>query len=260
MKRIALLAAGLFAAQAAPAGVYIETVERDLKTGETSLEQKMYIQNGLGRFVDDEGQGSIVRGDTIYVIDEGDKSYIELDKATMEQLATRMNAEMAKLKEQLAKLPAEQRAQMEQMMGGAMMGGGQWTVEVRDTGKTDKVDGRTCKLWDVTRNGELDEQICVVPYSALPGNEDLEKVFANFAKVFEEMAKSVPMLSGMMTNEWEAQAKTKGFPVRRRDYENGKLGDEETVVKVWREQAIPASTFEIPAGFKKKQMPMGPDR
>ena len=37
-------------------------------------------------------------------------------------------------------------------------------------------------------------------------------MFANFAKVFEEMAKSVPMMAGMMTNEFSAQAKVNGFP------------------------------------------------
>jgi len=50
--------------------------------------------------------------------------------------------------------------------------------------------------------------------------------------------------------------KANGVPVRRRVYENGKLGDEETLVKTWREEAIPASMFEIPAGYKVK--PMGP--
>ena len=61
--------------------------------------------------------------------------------------------------------------------------------------------------------------------ASLPGKENFQAVFANFAKVFEEMAKSVPMLAGMMTNEFSAQAKVNGFPVRSRGYENGKLGD-----------------------------------
>ena len=72
------------------------------------------------------------------------------------------------------------------------------------------------------------------------------------------MAKSVPMLSGMMASEFSAQVKANGYPVRRRAYENGQLVDEETLVKVWREETIPASMFEIPAGYKVKQMPMGP--
>jgi len=264
MKRIALIAGGLLAAQAAFAGVYVETVDQNLTTNATNLKQKMYVQGGVGRFIDANGRGSLIKGDTMYIIDDQDKSYIVFDKATMQQLATKLNAEMEKIKAQLAKMPPEQRAQMEQMLGGAggMLGdsGQKWTVEVADTGKSDKVDGRACKLWDVTRNGELDEQICVVPYSALPGKENFQQVFSNFAKVFDEMAKSVPMLAGMMGNEFSAQQKTNGYPVRHRGYESGKLGDEVTVVKTWREEAIPASMLEIPAGYKQKQMPMGPAR
>jgi outer membrane lipoprotein-sorting protein len=259
MKRIAMLVGGLVAAHSAFAGIYVETVSHDLKTDTTQLSQKMYVQDGSGRFVDDGGRTTLIKGDTMYIIDDSDQSYIVFDKATMEQVAKQITAAMEKMKEQMAKLPPEQRAQLEQAMGGAGMGAGQkWSVDAIDTGTSDKVGGRACKLWDVKRNDKLDEQICVVPYAALPGKEDLKVVFAKFAKVFEEMAKSVPMLSGMMSNEFSALVKANGYPVRSRSYDNGKLADDETLVKVWREEAIPASMFEIPAGYKPKKMPMGP--
>ena len=259
MKRIATIAAWLLAAHSVSAGVYVETVDHNRTTNTTEQKQKMYVQSGSGRFVDTDGRATLIKGDTLYIIDDSDQSYVVFDKATMAQMAEQLNAGIAKMKDQLAKLPPEQRAQVEQQMGGMLSGEGKgWTVDVADTGKSDKVDGRPCKLWDVTRNGELDEQICVVPYSALPGKEDFQKVFASFARAFEEMAKSVPMMAGMMSNEFSAQVKANGFPVRRQSYERGKLGDEETLVKVWREEAIPASTFEIPAGYKQKQMGRGP--
>jgi hypothetical protein len=260
MKYVVILVAGLLAAPVT-AGVYVETVDNNLSTGSSRLKQKMYVQNGAGRFVDDEGRVTLIKGGGMYVIDDSDKSYIALDKATMEQLAKQLNEAMAQAKEQLAKLPPDQRAQMEQMMGGALGGEGQkWTVEVADTGKTDKVNGRSCKLLDVTRNGQLDEQICVVPYSSLPGKEDFQAVFAGFAKAFEDLAKAAPMLAGRMENEFTAQKKANGFPMRRRAYENGSLINEESVVKVWREEAVPASMFEIPAGYKAKSMTMGPGK
>ena len=45
-----------------------------------------------------------------------------------------------------------------------------------------------------------------------------------------------------------------GFPVRARDYENGKLSDVERLMKVWREENVPASMFTVPAGYKRKTM------
>jgi Domain of unknown function (DUF4412) len=261
MKRIALYALGTCAAGLANAGVYVEMVDQDLATSQSELTQKMYVQGGLGRFVDDEGRATLIKNDTLYIIDDADRSYVVFDKAAMEQLAKKLNAGIERMKEQMAKLPADQRSQMEKALAGQIPGmGGELekaTIEVIDTGKTDKVDGRACRLWDLKRNGELDEQLCVTPYSALPGNENLQQIFANFAKVFEEMAKSVPMLAGDMDREFEAQAKVNGFPVRTRPYDNGKLGDRVQLMKVWREEKIPASMFDVPAGYKQKQMQLG---
>ena len=81
----------------------------------TELSQKMYVQNGLGRFVDAGGRATLIKNGTLYIIDDADKSYIAFDKATMEKLAKKINAAMAQMKDQLAKLPPEQRAQMEQI-------------------------------------------------------------------------------------------------------------------------------------------------
>jgi hypothetical protein len=259
MKLKLWMACGALAAQAASAGVYVEMVDHDIKADQTTLAQKIYVQNGNGRFVDDKGHATLIKNGTFYIIDDTDKTYVMFDKATMEQLAKKISDAMEKMKAQLAQLPAEQRAQMEQMMPGLSGNDRKWTVEVVDTGKSDKVDGRACRVWDIKREGVLDDQWCVVPYSALPGKENFAAAFANFAKVFEEMAKSVPMMAGMMTNEFSAQSKVNGFPVRSRGYDEGKLGDDEQVMKVWREETIPAAIFEIPAGYKQKQMPMGPN-
>jgi len=261
MKRIALYALGTCAASTVNAGVYVEMVDHDLTTNKSELTQKMYVQGGLGRFVDEEGRATIIKNNTLYIVDDSDQTYVVFDKAAMEQLAKKLNAGIEKMKEQMAKLPPEQRAQMEQALGGQMPGltgeVERAKIEVIDTGKTDKVDGRACRVWDMKRNGELDEQICVAPYTSLPGNENFQQIFANFAKVFEEMAKSVPMLAGDMDREFEAQAKVNGFPVRTRSYEDGKLGDREQLMKVWREEKMPASTFEVPAGYKQKQVQLG---
>jgi len=261
MKLIYGSVAALFVAQTAGAGVYVEMVDHNIATNTTKPSQKMYLEGGSGRIVDDSGHVSIIKGNTMYIVDEAEKTYVVFDKATMDKLAKKMNDELAQVKDQLAKLPPEQRAQMEAAMGKipGMAGNDQkWTVEALDTGKSDKVDGRACKLWDIKRNDELDEQVCVVPFASLPGKENFQAVFGNFSKVFDEMAKSVPMLAGMMGNEFSAHVKTNGYPVRLRSYENGKLAPEETLMKVWREEAVPASMFEIPAGYKLKQMSMGP--
>jgi hypothetical protein len=261
MNRWLIGAALCFAARCALAGTYVELFDHDLKTNSSQLAQKMYVQDGNGRFVDTEGRTTLIKGNTMYILDDSDKTYIAFDKATMQELAKKIKAAMDKAKEQISKLPPEQRAQAEQMMGGPMAGMDadtqKYTVDAVDTGKSDKVEGRACKVWDIKRNGQLDDQYCVAAFSALPGKENFQTVFANFAKVFEEMTKTVPMLSGMMANEFDALSKVNGYPVRTRGYSDGKLEDTEHLVKTWREESMPASLFDIPAGYKQKQMPMG---
>ena len=127
MKRTYLFALGALIAQAAGAGVYVEMVDHDIKTDKTTLSQKMYVQSGNGRFVDAEGHATVIKDNTFYIIDDTDKSFVALDKATMEQLAKKISAAMEQMKEQLAQMPPEQRAQMEQMIPGMSDGGKKWT-------------------------------------------------------------------------------------------------------------------------------------
>ncbi len=264
MKIITLLAMAAGMTGLAHAGVYVEMVDHEIAANKTTLVQKLYIQGNSGRFVDtpadsdSHATATIIKDGTLYAVDDTDKTYVTLDKATLEQFGKKLSAAMEQVKEQLSKLPAEQREQAERALSKQMPSFGgesqRRSVEAIDTGKSDKVGGRACRIWDLKRNGELDEQLCVVPFASLPGKENIQGVFGNFAKVFEEMAKTVPMLAGLMSNEFAAQEKINGFPVRSRDYENGQLADVERLMSVWREESIPAATFDIPAGYRKKSM------
>ena len=76
MKRTLIVVLGALGAQVASAGVYVELVDHDIKSGKTELAQKMYVQEGAGRFVDPEGRVTLIKGGTLYIIDETDKSYV----------------------------------------------------------------------------------------------------------------------------------------------------------------------------------------
>jgi hypothetical protein len=260
MKHAVTLITGLLAVGAAQAGVYIESVDRDVRTNKIEPSQKMYVQNGSGRFVDPTGATALIKGDVLYILNDAEKSYTVLDKPTIDALAKKINAQFDQVKEQLARLPPEERAQVEAVMAKqvpALAGKLNYTIDAKDTGKSDTVEGRACKVWNVTRNGELDEQMCVASFNQLPGKEDLQAVFKRFAAVYEEIAKSSQILDGAMMNEFNALTKINGYPLRSRDYDNGKLGDTERLVKVWREESFPASMFEVPAGYRKETNPLG---
>jgi DnaJ-domain-containing protein 1 len=178
----------------------------------------------------------------------------------MEKLAVKINAAMAQMKEQLAKMPPEQRAQME----GHAAGHGRRRQEVgRRSHRHRQVrQGRWARL---PRLGHQAQRRARRPdvrgaVSSLPGKENFQAMFANFAKVFEEMAKSVPMLSGMMTNEFGAQAKVNGFPVRTRAMRTASWRHGNQRACLARRRPLPPRCSKIPAGYKQKQMPMGPNK
>jgi hypothetical protein len=238
-------------------GVVIETLERDVTSQKPAAAvHKMYVQGGVARIENDSDNIMIVKNDKMYVLDPKGKSYTVFDKAAAEALAKQINAAMANMRKQMADLPPEQRAQMEAMMSGQMGGltgapkASQLTVV--DTGRTDKVDSRSCRIWHIKRDGVLDDELCVVAYSTLPGKEDMTAVFKNFAKIFASFASTFPQIS----EEFTSYTRINGFPVRTRGYNNGKPDGSETVLKSWREEALAPSLFNVPAGYRQAKTPM----
>jgi hypothetical protein len=54
----------------------------------------------------------------------------------------------------------------------------------------------------------------------------------------------------------KAYAAINGYPVRTRYYDgSGKFRPQESILTKWVTEAIPASAFQVPAGYKKMQMP-----
>jgi Domain of unknown function (DUF4412) len=236
-------------------GVRIETLDRNIQTKAASgPPQTIYVQNGNVRVASGPAGSMLLKGSTIYVIDDKRRTYREMDKATMQGYAKQTNAAMSQMQEQMAKMSPQEREMMQKMMGGNMPGMAPAKQDVyasKDTGKNDTAEGRNCRLWNISKNGKLQEEICVVPFASLPGKEDFQKTFKNLAEAFEGMASAMPNAA----NDAKARSAIDGYPVRVRRYENGKRVGTETVLKTWNEEALAASLFEVPAGYKKQAMP-----
>lgn len=249
-----LLVGALLVAGSASAGVRIETTVRDTSTlAPKGMTQVTEVQDGAVRSSSSEGSVLLKSGKMI-MIDDKHKTYTEMDKATMEGYAKKANAAMAQMQEQMKNMPPEQRAQMEKMMGGMKMPGmsGKPSVfDAKDTGKTDTVEGRKCRIWQMTQDGALIDEMCVVPFSSLPGKEDMQKTMKELAEAFSGMSNAAPGAAEQI----KMRNSVNGYPVRSRPYLNGKPQGVETVLKSWTETNIPAVRFEIPAGYKKKDLP-----
>jgi hypothetical protein len=245
------------------AGVYIETVTRDIKSGTTSPAQKIHVQGDMARIETADGDVTIFKGDMLYSLDRESRSYRVMDQATMQQMASGINSAMqqmqAQMQARMAQMTPEQRAQMQQMMGA--MGGADPNAkanvyEAVDTGRNENAAGRGCRVWNMKRNGVVEDEYCVVPFSSLPGKENVQALMRRMGELFQSLEQAMPNAAsggGMM----RAYTRINGYPVRQRDIVAGKPAGTEELLKAWLEQPVPAAMFEIPAGYARKDMPTG---
>lgn len=259
--KILVLASSTLAV-AAQAGVVIETVERDTKSGRETGTQTMMVQDGAARIEHSAGGDPenliIFKDDVLYAIDTRKKSYTAIDRETAAALAGKMNDAMAEMRAQMAGMPPEQRAMMEQMMGkmGRPMPGAaapKPVLAARDTGRSDKVEGRSCRIWEMTRDGQVDEELCVVPFSEVPGKEDLMAMSQKMASLMKEFTEAMGSF-GPSGDDFETISSVKGYPVRVRHYRAGKPTGEETVLKDWRAETVEPKMFQVPSGYKKQDL------
>jgi hypothetical protein len=186
------------------------------------------------------------------MINDAEKSYSEVTEADMKRFGEMMKARRAEMQEHMKSMPPDQRKHMEEMMGG---GGAAKPHELKfeKLGQKKTVNGFSCEMYRVTDNGDPKEEDCLAPWSAgILQRSD----FAGLRKFAEDMAKeSGAMGPGGGGRTFEQFDKYPGFPVTRHPLEPGQHEDEQ--LKSVKRGSIPASTFAVPAGYKKTESPMG---
>jgi hypothetical protein len=255
MNKIFRCAAVLCFAPSAFGGVRIETTARDVTTQVADgAPQILQVQDGMIRATHGTHGGMILKGSTITLLDDKHKTYREMDKEAMQAMAEKAGAAMAQLQDKMKNMSPEQRAMMEKAMGSHIPGGlgaqgAPDTYAANDTGKSETVEGRSCRVWRTTRNGAPLEELCVVPYSSLPGREDVEKAFKAMAGAMDDLSKVMPNVEKAM----KARLSVNGYPVRVRRFDSqGQLRKTETVLTKWTEETLPTSVFGAPTGYTKQ--------
>ncbi len=253
------------AANTACAGVAFETAIHDAKSGKSEPAERWYAQDGNARVEGADGI-SIFRDGAVYALDPTDRSYHVMDKATMEQLSARLKQKRAERRAQmqveLSKLAPEKRAATEAKLaqqGLGPEGPPRQQVDARDTGKAESINGRPCHVWDIVRDGALDEQYCVAPFASLPGGDEIQALMRSYEGFFEQMAE---LMSGpvggsardTMRDEFALWKKLDGFPLVTRGYAHGVLESSETVVTTWKSKTVPGAMFDVPSSYTKRDL------
>lgn len=192
----------------------------------------------------------------LQIVSVDKKTYMEMTKATVEQMAAQVQGMMAQMEAAMANMPPAQRAQMEAMMrgrGGAGMAAAMAPAkpEYRKTG-TDRVGKWACDKYEGTANGQKVSDICTVEPSALglvAADMTVLTQMADFAKSLTSMIPGGA--SGMVGITGQGFP---GLPIRTIMTVGANTTTSE-ITDVSR-QTFPDSLFQVPAGFTKQEMPM----
>jgi len=217
-----------------------------------------YLSRDHVRMAQGEGNESIVDFKTgqMTTLDGRNKTFYVTTRQDMEQFAAKMkqqmnNPEMKKAQEKMDRLSPEERKKMDSAMGG-MLG----SFDVRKTGTTRRIAGYSCENWTITF-GELSRtEECLSSEVQFPAQAwDMYRDFAESMKsmmaAFGPLAKSAAQMQEKFKN-------MKGYPLATTTSVNIMGHSTVTTSEVTdiKRGPIPASAWEIPAGYRKVDNPM----
>ena len=171
--------------------------------------------------------------DTAIHVSSSDGQYMEFNRATLEKMADSMTQmqktmapKMAMMREQLKNLPPEQRAMIEQRMGGmanfgAMESKPPVKVSMVKRG-SDKIAGFKCQRYDVLNDQQQVADVCVATDAAAGMSKAEFATVGSAMKFMRDMAERAQKLSINMGGPRMSMGDVDGVPVAVKDLQNGR--------------------------------------
>lgn len=243
---IAVLCCLASAGAAAAQGVYWES--QVTAGGGMERVTQNYAMPKMTKVVGSDGKVVIIRTDQEKVISINTKkrTYQEMTFSELESSSKTMQSQIeatrAQMERQMKNASPEQRAMMERALPKLPAAEAGKSLEVKKTGETKTVAGHTCTKYVATDGAKT----ILVAWTAndIKGFEGLREDWAAYQK---RIAGSSRGVAGAMA---ETYAKIEGFPMET------EIGDVKTVVTKVESRSVPATDFEVPAGYNKETSPL----
>jgi len=196
-----------------------------------------------------------LRSGDMTLLDAKKKTYSVITRKDFEEMAAmineRMNSpEVKQAQEQMKNLPPEQRKRMEEMMGGM------FAVHVTKEGTGRTIAGYHCDNYTMTIGQFSTTEQCLTTELKFP--EATWRQFKNTLDSMQSMMRAMgPMAKGMESMTEEMQ-KMKGIPLASTTTTSimGRKSVSTTEVTSISHGPIPASAWDVPAGYAKVESPM----
>lgn len=264
LKRV-LLAGALLLTSTAFGGYVYEFQQSEDAAGSTRLMvegDKIRITSGGSSAADMIFDAS---ASSMTLLEHDRKRYVNLDKATVEDIAKQIEEAMAEMEKQLASLPPAQRKMMESMMQGKMKGMGEAPPEISfdRTGETDTKSGYDVEKVIVLEDGVPARELWVADWDDVEGSAELTNGLNAMADMFNDMTKAFSkgpmagMIGGQATSNWYGRIEEiGGMPIVASELGENGTAQPQTILSKVEEREIEASAFEVPKGYKKQKMKM----
>ncbi len=239
------------------AGVVIELEIKNLRSDRVEGTRKISAQGEMLAMEDTDGKVMMIfRGDRMLTIDHRERSYMEIDETTMQEISGKLNEAMKQMREQMANMPAEQRAMMERMMKGRMPAGMD-PIEIRvEAGANQRVGDYSCRMYSIYLNEDKSQELCAAPLNQVGAASEAWDAFQAMARFSQKMMDSFrqgPLAQMMNSNPFAMLDEIDGFPVLTRSFDKGAASEESRLNSIVRTALDPA-VFEPPSGYRKKSM------
>src|SRR5690606_35265304 len=180
--------------------------------------------------------------DTLVIIDTDEREYTVLDPAARQQLKKKMSAAMADMKAKLAEMPPEAQQMMQGLMGGLMNAA---KPSIQKTGKQQTVGGYDCRIVNIMMGAKVSSELCIASADEVKIPEADYQAMQNMGAGLQQMAEAI--LQGFGA-DFSVLGELGGVAVSIRD------DDGRALLTSVSDSAIPAATFEVPAGYTRKSL------
>jgi len=185
----------------------------------------------------------------VTMVDEGKRTYTLIDPEKFCATVTTMMGDM------MAGMTPQQRAMMKQMMGGGAAPKHTPVVKVMNMGSGGKVAGYNTTKYNVIVDGRPYKDVWLATNA--PIMHDMKNFIDKSSKMSAKMENCSKMAPGMNrgpspeVGKEYAKLDKKGWPMKELDRRTHKVTKE---VQRLERKTFPASTFRVPAGYKKVEM------
>ncbi|MEO0604335.1 MAG: hypothetical protein AAF211_23065 [Myxococcota bacterium] len=207
------------------------------------------------------------------VFDHDARTYTVLDEAALKQTMQGVSSALqGAVNEAMAELSPAERAQLEAMMknnpalAGRIPGmapappSAKPKRELKRVGTRASHGGYPCVRYDLFEDGVRTQELWVTDWSNLKGASEVRAVFEDLTSFFAGLVEALPSMGPMsgalpMDDELAMMKDLKGFPVFAREFGRDGSLESETTLRSSKTQAVPASAFGPPAGYRRQEMP-----